>query len=489
MADIVELGDIMALATTVDFVLQTIGFANDDERVSIRAAGLEQFEDFRYLTEKDIRDMAEEFGKRTMANGRIVFGLGRTKKLIGAMHWVQDCYRSNDPPESVAFNEQALYEALSLSQVRKADIDLVATNAKAVEPGKFKDERKWPEWEKAFANYLAVIPGVTGIPLSYVIREHDVPENGREYSSLTDRMIARASLQGQFFVADAKRVHNLLLGFLQGENTENWIRSVARYQDGRREMEALRRHYAGEGNSTRRIADAKQIQQSLHYKSERALSFSKFLDSLQRMFTIFEDEGEPLTERAKVDELLTRVQNSALAAAVAQLRYQLNTTGVTFTVAANHLNSEVSQTPDYRISRRVSATSTNSTNGRSGGRGGGRGGRGNGRGNYGRGRGGKSGRGDRVEKTTYYSPAEWEKLSFEERDRIRKERDKKGEPGGMKRSISEMTTKQLTTALISSIQKASAIEEVKEDTTSKKASSNAGDSFGGRESAKRAKMD
>jgi hypothetical protein len=65
----------------------------------------------------------------------------------------------------------------------------------------------------------------------------------------------------------------------------------------------------------------KQIQQSLHYKSERALSFSKFLDSLQRMFTIFEDEGEPLTERAKVDELLTRVQNSALSAAVAQLRY------------------------------------------------------------------------------------------------------------------------------------------------------------------------
>lgn len=186
-------------------------------------------------------------------------------------------------------------------------------------------------------------------------------------------MIARASLQGQFFVADAKRVHNSLLGFLQGKNTENWIRSVARYQDGRRDMEALCRHFSGEGDSTRRIADAKQIQQSLlHYK---------FLDSLQRMFTIFKDEGEPLTERAKVDKLLTRVQNSAFAAAVAQLRYQLNTTGVTFTDAANHLNSEVSQTPDYRISRRVSATNTNSTGGRSGGRGGGRGGRGNGRGN------------------------------------------------------------------------------------------------------------
>jgi hypothetical protein len=474
--------------TTVDFVLQTIGFVIEGERNGIMTAGLAQFDDFRYLNEKDIRDMADEFGKRTVANGRIVFGLGRTKKLVGAMHWVQDCYRSNDLPEQVPFDEQALYGALSLSQVRKSDVELVATNAKAVDPGKFKDERKWPEWEKAFTNYLAVIPGVTGIPLSYVVRESAIPEDGREYSTSTERMIARASLQGQFYEADSRRVHNLLLGFLQGENTENWIRSVARYQDGRRDMEALRRHYAGEGNSTRRIADAKQIQQSLHYKSERALSFSKFLDSLQRMFTIFEDEGEPLTERAKVDELLTRVQNSALTAAVAQLRYQLNTTGVTFTVAANHLNSEVAQTPDYRISRRISATNTSANTGRGSGRGGRGSGRGQGRGNHGRGRGGRGGRGGN-EKTTYYSPAEWEKLSFEERDRIRKERDKKGEPGGTKRSISEMTTKQLTTALISSLQKASATDESKDADTPKKSSANAGNSFGGRESVKRAKTE
>ena len=50
------------------------------------------------------------------------------------------------------------------------------------------------------------------------------------------------------------------------------------------------------------------------------------------------------------------MQNSALAAAVAQLRYQLNTDGITFTVAANHLNSEISHTPDcYQLSRKISA--------------------------------------------------------------------------------------------------------------------------------------
>jgi hypothetical protein len=65
------------------------------------------------------------------------------------------------------------------------------------------------------------------------------------------------------------------------------------------------------------IADAKRIQTILHYKSERALSFSDCLDSLQRMFTIFQEEKKALTDGAKVDELLTKTQSSTLNAALA----------------------------------------------------------------------------------------------------------------------------------------------------------------------------
>ena len=469
------------------FVLQTIGF-NPAETDSVMQAGLSEFEDFRYLVEKDIRDMAEEFGKRTVVQGRIVFGLGRTKKLTGVMHWVQDRFRANDVPDHNDFDEPALFEALSLAQIRKSDIDLVDTNTKAANPGKFKDERKWPEWEKSFINYLSVIPGVSGIPLSYIVRDEEFPAAGLVYATFNDRMVNRAPLTGQYYIADSRRVHNLLVGFLQGENTENWIRNIAKHQDGRRDMIALRRHYAGEGNSTRRIADAKRLQATLHYKTERALPFNKFLDSLQKMFTIFEDENEPLTERAKVDELLSKVQATTLSAAVAQLRYQLNTVGVTFTVAANHLNAEIFQTSDYQLARKISAVGTGSGRGYggTGGRGTGRGGRGGRAG--GRGRGGRGGRGG-YEKTNtgYYSAAEWEKLSYEDRDKIRKERDKKGEQGGSKRNISELTTKQLTTALISSLQKVNESEDHSDKTEAPKQSNQAGNAFGGREGAKRQK--
>jgi hypothetical protein len=67
----------------MNHVLNVIGFEGVNERDNNMEAGLTQFDDFRYLVEKDICDMTDEFGKRTQANGRIVFGLGRTQKLVG----------------------------------------------------------------------------------------------------------------------------------------------------------------------------------------------------------------------------------------------------------------------------------------------------------------------------------------------------------------------------------------------------------------------
>ena len=51
------------------FVPQTIGFDAEVERAAIMEAGLNQFDEFRYL----VSNMASEFSKRTQAQGCIVF--------------------------------------------------------------------------------------------------------------------------------------------------------------------------------------------------------------------------------------------------------------------------------------------------------------------------------------------------------------------------------------------------------------------------------
>jgi hypothetical protein len=165
----------------VDYLLDVVGFHDPAERMQLMEAGLANYKDFRYLVKKDMRDMAKEFSKHTAANGRMTFGLGRTKKLTGLMHWILDCFRCIDDPNHTIFDEDALAEAQSCARICKSDLELVDTNTKAADPGKFKDERKWPDWSKAFINLLSVIPGVTRIPLAYVVRDEEEPDDEAEY--------------------------------------------------------------------------------------------------------------------------------------------------------------------------------------------------------------------------------------------------------------------------------------------------------------------
>ena len=65
-------------------------------------------------------------------------------------------------------------------------------------------------------------------------------------------------------------------------------------------MQALRAHYRGEGNQTRRITEAEKLRDTVHYRSERAMPFSNFLSKVQRMFNLFYTHGEPYTEGAKL---------------------------------------------------------------------------------------------------------------------------------------------------------------------------------------------
>ena len=53
-------------------------------------------------------------------------------------------------------------------------------------------------------------------------------------------------------------------------------------------MQALRDHFSGEGNFTRRIIEADRMKKSLHYKNERSSSFEMHLTKCQKMLNIYD---------------------------------------------------------------------------------------------------------------------------------------------------------------------------------------------------------
>jgi hypothetical protein len=129
---------------------------------------------------------------------------------------------------------------------------------------------------------------------------------------------------------------------------EQWIKPIAKKQNGCKDMTLLQNHYSGEGNANRPIAVAEKTRDSLHYKSKRAMSISSFLDKLQKMFNIFDEEGEPISETAKVRLLLKKVEHPQLQDAIGALRVRSAIDGITFTECANQLAALFSELPDHR---------------------------------------------------------------------------------------------------------------------------------------------
>ena len=102
------------------------------------------------------------------------------------MHWVQDqdcCYRNASTGNIADANEfrEIIDISIQRATLQKVEDDQVDTISKSSDPGKFKDERKWPDWEPAFVNYLSTIPASYHVPLSYVVQEQEDPDHDRDF--------------------------------------------------------------------------------------------------------------------------------------------------------------------------------------------------------------------------------------------------------------------------------------------------------------------
>ena len=158
--------------------LAWIGFVTEGNRKGIsNESGLEAFENSVGLTVSNIRDMAAGFSKRITAQGRINFGMRRVKYALCIMNWAQSespcsCTESLTGIADTREYKALLVIALYRATLRKVGAYQADTIRKAADPGKFKDDSTWTEWEVKFENYLSTIPGVNSVPLSYVLRSH-----------------------------------------------------------------------------------------------------------------------------------------------------------------------------------------------------------------------------------------------------------------------------------------------------------------------------
>ena len=257
-------------------------------------------------------------------------------------------------PSTDSLNEADFLSALTAAgeraDVRKLLRDQSVEKAKVASPGPLISENKWVEWEPKFINYLSILIVMNGIPLSYIIQDNDAPDRTTTRANFTEECIACAPLNGVGYESDHSAVHQALLSFTTGQPSENWIKLLNRFKDGRRSMKKLRDHFSGEGNATRRIAEADRYKETLHYKNECSLPFENFLTKCEKMYNIYDQHGEKMGEDAKIRFLFRKITHLGLSNAIEAMKAKIITDPpgtVTYTTVANHLSTAVSELPDY----------------------------------------------------------------------------------------------------------------------------------------------
>lgn len=371
----------------------------------IEYEGIEAVEDLANYTDAELDAMADRNSKRTPIATRVQMGLQRTKKLKAITHWVRKKTREGvecDLTELTPVMISELILELNASQGKKD------TDSKLYYPDPFV-ATDYKNWAKKVENYLDSRTGKSGVPLSYVIRPHDVDPTDApdEYT----RAKWAASFETQHFIDDNRDVYHLFKDLLTKTEGATWFEKV-RDGDGRAAHLLLKEHYVGEAHDMRRAAAANAKLESLFWKSEASFSFEKFLTRMNEAFKELEDAGQPLYEQQKVQYLLKAVKNDDIQVqttmGIIRDRYLTDFDSACLTLSRT-VSTRFTGVDVTKNKRSVGAVHSNNS---------GRSGRGRGRARHSGGRGQGGGRTPRVtmngvdvtDVSRNYTSEEWDKL-------------------------------------------------------------------------------
>ena len=269
------------------------------------------------------------------------------------------------------------------------------------------------KWKKQAENYFSSVFNPVGVALMYVIRKDDQPPSaGTALLTLKDKRVACTPLCGEGYKQDNERVWTLLQQAIINGPGWPYICKFAKTKNGRMAWKSLLGHFMSDGVMSNEKKKAYDAISSTKYRGETAkFGFEQFVGTLQDLFEILAEYGEPVAESKKVRDFLDAIQvsNSHITSGMAYI--QGNCAYLEdFKAASDYLAAIVKNQKDSLTRRGVSA--------------------------FGRQRGGRgrNGRGKRPRiHTNNYPPKEWDKLTPEEQKMVQKLRREQKEDRSSKR--------------------------------------------------------
>lgn len=224
-----------------------------------------------------------------------------SKKIIQLALWVKDKTRLN---QAVEFNNQttpAIFNreigaAQDREAIRKARVKSGEnlTTLKIDPP--LKTSGGWDSWSDAIKAALGLSYGARGVPLLYIIRDEEPPDElfdeDDEEKTWEDEAVLNSPHLGDDYLSDKKTVHLFLLNNIsEDSDAYAYIQPYITKNDGRKDWLSLQGRYESPAHIQAKVAEANQLWDKLYYRNERAMTFEVFSRKLTKIIQIFKRAG------------------------------------------------------------------------------------------------------------------------------------------------------------------------------------------------------
>eukprot|EP00978_Attheya_sp_CCMP212_P037579 scaffold178764_cov38-Attheya_sp.AAC.1 len=333
----------------------------------------------------------KSYSSLTIAQGQIRLSPGIRMRVKAFIQWTRDEVRLGLNPSNAPFPAQMRADFIRRYKTHLKFTRDQTTMADAAKPTKLEDPMKWSDWYPTLKNYLRLIPGRDGVPLSYVVICSNDQADPAIHADFIDDYVSMAPLIGVAYTIDSAQVHTFITNLIAGNSTaEAKVEPDAELNDGRRDFQNLRDHYEGIGVHAVDITKADNDLQTLFYAGEKPphMWWEEFEKRLTRAFTstYVKKEGRVVhSEDMKLRTLVSKIKANFLRPTKASIETELTAIPMVMTYSRALLlfRNEVSNVHPPQMNNRSTRRSINQVDS-------GRGRRGTGRDN-GRGRGYRGG--------------------------------------------------------------------------------------------------
>ena len=186
---------------------------------------------------------------------------------------------------------------------------------------------------------LRQIPGLTGTPLSYVVRRTAIPPAAPVVGPVLETYVMHAPLVGDAFDADTQNVHTLLLAFINEYPEVESIVRTATVDNGKEAYLAMIATFEGVDAMVNGIVDAEKVIKSLYYGGEKppTMYWQKFEKDLTHAYATVDRRAQRMVydDEAKLRSLVNkRMKAYFLKSTNRVLKIQLATVSLTLTFQA-----------------------------------------------------------------------------------------------------------------------------------------------------------